>query len=86
MTSPNDPQRGLAAAIREMRTSQGMSQTELGKRADLHQTWISHIESGKVNPTYGNVRRIAYGLNASLAELADLAEKLESKAKSSSAE
>lgn len=75
--SRTDPQLALAAAIKEMRKRQGMSQGELSKRADLHQTWISRIESGKVNPTYGNVRRIAYGLNASLEELADLAEKLE---------
>lgn len=81
MASAPDPQPGLGAAISEMRTSQGLSQTELGKRAELHQTWISHIESGKVNPTYGNVRRIAYALNASLADLADRADKLEPKPK-----
>jgi transcriptional regulator with XRE-family HTH domain len=47
--------------------------------ADLHPTWISHLESGRVNPTWGNVRRIAYGLKVPLGVLADRAEHLERK-------
>lgn len=56
-----------------------LSQEALGHRADIHPTWISHIESGRVNPTWGNVRRIASGLRVSLPVLAALAEDLEAK-------
>lgn len=56
-----------------------LSQEALGLEADIHPTWISHIESGRVNPTYGNVRRIANALGVSLPALAALAEHLEAK-------
>lgn len=56
-----------------------LSQEALGHLADIHPTWISHIESGRVNPTWGNVRRIAISLEVPLPELAALAEELEAK-------
>lgn len=70
---------GLAKAIRQLRTEVNLSQEALGLIADIHPTWISHIESGRVNPTWGNVRRIAQGLRVPLAQLAALAEDLEAK-------
>ncbi|HEU5105229.1 MAG TPA: helix-turn-helix transcriptional regulator [Solirubrobacterales bacterium] len=69
-----DPQPGLADAVRAFRRSAGMSQATLGSKAELHETWISHIESGRINPTWGNVRRLAQALGVSLGELADSAE------------
>lgn len=77
MPHRDDPQFGLGKAIRALRTEAGVSQVVLGERAEIHSTWISHIESGRINPTWGNVRRIAYGLNVSLSHLAELAERLE---------
>lgn len=78
MPRTNDPQVGLARAIRKLRTEKvKLSQERLGHQAGLHPTWISHIESGRINPTWGNVRRIAGGLQVSLSELAALAEELE---------
>jgi transcriptional regulator with XRE-family HTH domain len=77
MPRRDDPQRGLGKAIRTLRNNAQMSQEALGERAEIHATWISHIESGRINPTWGNVRRIAYGLGVDLKELAELAEKLE---------
>lgn len=56
-----------------------MSQEALGLIAGIHPTWISHMESGRVNPTWGNVRRIAGGLEVPLPVLAALAEDLEAK-------
>ena len=56
-----------------------MSQEALGLRAGIHPTWISHMESGRVNPTWGNVRRIAKGLGVPLHVLAALAEDLEAR-------
>jgi len=77
MPRRDDPQRGLGQAIRTLRNAAEMSQETLGQKAEIHATWISHIESGRINPTWGNVRRIAYGLGIELKELAELAEKLE---------
>jgi transcriptional regulator with XRE-family HTH domain len=77
MPRRTDPQPGLARAIRRLRTERSMSQEELGRRADIHTTWISHIESGRVNPTWGNIKRIARGLDVGLAQLAALAEELD---------
>lgn len=72
-----DPQVGLAKAIKKLRTDFHLSQETLGHRAEIHPTWISHIESGRINPTWGNVRRIARGLRVPLPQLAELAEELE---------
>ena len=77
MPRRNDPQPGLGRAIRTLRDDSNLSQETLGERAQIHPTWISHIESGRINPTWGNVRRIARGLRVPLARLAELAEKYE---------
>lgn len=77
MPRRDDPQPGLGKAIRTLRTETQLSQEALGQRAEIHPTWISHIESGRINPTWGNVRRIADGLEVPLFQLAELAEKFE---------
>ncbi len=77
MPRREDPQVGLGKAIRKLRTEVELSQETLGLRAEIHPTWISHIESGRINPTWGNVRRIAAGLSVPLPVLAELAEALE---------
>jgi transcriptional regulator with XRE-family HTH domain len=77
MPRRDDPQIGLGKAIRKLRTEKSLSQETLGHRADIHPTWISHIESGRINPTWGNVRRIARGLGVPLSKLATQAEDLE---------
>jgi transcriptional regulator with XRE-family HTH domain len=77
MPRRDDPQIGLGKAIRKLRQDGGLSQETLGHRAEIHPTWISHIESGRINPTWGNVRRIAGGLKVPLDQLAALAEEFE---------
>jgi transcriptional regulator with XRE-family HTH domain len=77
MPRREDPQVGLGQAIRTLRHQAKLSQEALGEKAEIHPTWISHIESGRINPTWGNVRRIADGLDVKLWRLAELAEKLE---------
>jgi transcriptional regulator with XRE-family HTH domain len=74
-----DPQIGLSQAIKQIRRELQLSQEALGFAANIHPTWISHVESGRVNPTWGNVRRIASGLQVPLPVLAALAEDLEVK-------
>jgi transcriptional regulator with XRE-family HTH domain len=77
MPRRDDPQKGLGTAIRTLRHDAKMSQETLGERSEIHATWISHIESGRINPTWGNVRRIAKGLEVKLWHLAELAERYE---------
>jgi transcriptional regulator with XRE-family HTH domain len=79
MPRRDDPQIGLGKAIRAFRQEAELSQETLGHRAEIHPTWISHIESGRINPTWGNVRRIARGLGVPLSELAARAEEFERK-------
>lgn len=77
MARSEDPQVGLGKAIRQLRIKLELTQEELAERADVHSTWISHYESGRINPAWGNMRRVARGLEVTLAELAALAEDLE---------
>lgn len=69
-----EPQEGLGTALRELRLERGLSQEELAHRASLHPTWISHLESGRENPAWGTVRRLAAALDVPLAVLAQRAE------------
>ena len=69
-----EPQPGLASAVRQLRTAQGLSQEELALRAGVHLTWIGRLESGATNPTWGNTKRVAHGLGVPHADLAALSE------------
>jgi transcriptional regulator with XRE-family HTH domain len=77
MAPRTEPQPGLGRAIKRLRTERKLSQEEVGLRAEIHPTWISHIESGRNNPAWGSVRRIAAALGVRLSELAALAEELD---------
>ena len=77
MAPRTEPQPGLGRAIKQLRAERGLSQEQLGLRAEIHPTWISHIESGRNNPAWGSVRRIAAALEVRLSELAALSEELD---------
>lgn len=77
MAPRTEPQPALGAAIKRRREERGLSQEELGHAAGIHPTWISHIESGRNNPAWGSVRRIAEALDLRLSELAAMAEELD---------
>jgi transcriptional regulator with XRE-family HTH domain len=76
MAPRTEPQPALGKAIKLRREELGLSQEELGLRAEVHPTWISHIESGRNNPAWGSVRRIAAALDLKVSELAARAEAL----------
>ena len=76
MAPRNEPQTALGQAIRRLRKERQLSQEELGHRAEIHPTWISHIESGRTNPAWGTVRRIARVFEVRLSEIVLLAERL----------
>jgi transcriptional regulator with XRE-family HTH domain len=77
---PYEPQKGLARAVKDLRSQANLDQSELAELAGLSTSWISRIESGDYNPPWGSMRLVAKGLGMSLAELAELAEQMEIKA------
>jgi transcriptional regulator with XRE-family HTH domain len=74
MARRSEPQPALGRAIRRLRKDRDLSQEELGHLAEIHPTWISHIESGRTNPAWGTVRRIAAVLEVRLSVVVLLAE------------
>ena len=71
-----DPNVALGAAIRALRERAGLSQAALGERAGLPPQSISAIEGGRHEPTWGDLRRIAQGLEVPLEKLLELFEEL----------
>ena len=74
-----DPQIALGRAIRARREELGLTQLQLALELDTDATWISHLESGRQNPTYGTVDRVARALDLSIGELAARAGELEAR-------
>jgi transcriptional regulator with XRE-family HTH domain len=54
--------RAFGAAVRQARERAGLSQEELGFRADLDRTYISGVERGARNPTVRSILTIAEAL------------------------
>lgn len=71
-----EPQEALGEAVRQLREQRGLTQRQLADAADINPTWISHIESGRTNPAWGTVARLAGALGVAVSELALLAERL----------
>jgi transcriptional regulator with XRE-family HTH domain len=69
-----EPQPELAAAIRQVRERRGLSQAEVARRADIEPSWLSRLESGSANPSWGTVRRICDALDIPLSELVAIAD------------
>lgn len=72
-----EPQEALGRAVRELRLERDLTQRELAQAADTNETWISHIESGRTNPAWGTVARIAGALGVSVSDLARRAERFD---------
>ena len=73
-----EPQQGLASAVRILRERAGLSRSELAERAGISTSWLSRIESGSYDPSWGSMRRIARGLDVSMEVLSEVAEENES--------
>jgi transcriptional regulator with XRE-family HTH domain len=74
-----EPQLALGLAVRQAREQAGLTQSQLAEQANMNKTWISHIESGRVNPAYGTLRRISQALGIALSSLIASAETIESR-------
>jgi transcriptional regulator with XRE-family HTH domain len=76
MPSAPTPQRALGLAVATRRSELGLTQEQLSLRAELHQRWISNVETGKRNPSYASIRRLAAGLDITASELIARGERL----------
>jgi transcriptional regulator with XRE-family HTH domain len=70
-------QRALGLAAAQRREELGITQEALANDTDLHQRWISNVETGKRNPSYASLRRLAVGLDLTASELLARAEQIE---------
>ena len=61
--------RALGRQVRKLRTAQGLSQEQLGERADLHWTHISGIERAQYDLKLSTLTRVSRGLGVSLSAL-----------------
>ncbi|BAY97113.1 type I restriction-modification system S subunit [Tolypothrix tenuis PCC 7101] len=59
----------LGYLVRQYRTEQGISQEELGLRANLDRTYISGVERGVRNPSLTALVSLASGLGISVSIL-----------------
>lgn len=59
----------LGAKIQKLRIERGLSQEELAFEADLHRTYISHVERGSRNITVLGLFKIAKGLKMEPSEI-----------------
>jgi transcriptional regulator with XRE-family HTH domain len=76
---PPDFQAALGVAVKARRHELGLTQEALANDTGLHQRWISNVETGKRNPSYASLRRLATGLDLVASELLALAERIESR-------
>jgi transcriptional regulator with XRE-family HTH domain len=70
-------QAALGLAVKHRRQELDLTQEQLANNTDLHQRWLSNVETGKRNPSYGSLRRLAAGLDLSTSELLSRAEQVE---------
>jgi len=71
-------QAALGLAVKRRRAELDLTQEQLANDTDLHQRWISNVETGKRNPSYASLRRLAAGLELAASELLARAEQIES--------
>jgi len=72
-------QPAIAAIVRLLRLKKGWSQERLARTVGVEPSEISHLESGRRNPTLGTLDKLADGFGVRCSEMVDLAEELEFK-------
>ena len=63
--------RALGHLVKQRRTALGISQEELGMRANLDRTYISGVERGVRNPSITAITSLASGLGTTVSNLLD---------------
>lgn len=72
-----EPQSGLGKAVRSLRREAGIDPATLAERAELPPSLIAEIESGRSDPAWGDMRKVASALGVTLEALSELAEEFE---------
>jgi len=65
-----EPQAALGQAVRRLREEKGLTQEAVAHAAGVHPTWVSRLEGGKLNPSWGMVARVADALDVGISDLA----------------
>lgn len=61
----------IGKRIRDLRKQRGLSQEELGWKAELHFTYIGAVERGEKNCSISTLQKIAKGLEININDLFD---------------
>ncbi len=64
--------RKFGIRVRELRKKLGLSQEELGFKANIHRTYVGAVERGEQNVSLDNIGRLAKYLKVTLSELFNL--------------
>jgi len=72
-----DPQLAFGRAVSQLRERERLSPERVASRGGFSDRWLRDVEKGRANPTLANIRRVASGLEVSLAELMQVTEELE---------
>ena len=75
VSESSNPQPGLGAAIRGLRTEREATQQDTAQLAGITVAHLSKIERGRTNPTWGTVKAIAEALGTTIIEIATRAER-----------
>lgn len=62
--------RALAIAVRELRVRKSLKQEEVCEASGLGRNYLTTLESGRTNPSFEAMVRVARGLGVSFVELA----------------
>ncbi|HET7508021.1 MAG TPA: helix-turn-helix transcriptional regulator [Solirubrobacterales bacterium] len=78
-TNPDDREANelLGATVAALRQQAGLTRAELAQRAELREREVVALEAGELEPTWGDLRRIARGLDVPLEKLLQLVEERE---------
>ncbi|MBI2833019.1 MAG: helix-turn-helix transcriptional regulator [Acidobacteria bacterium] len=63
----------IGERLRALRLERGLTQEQLGERADLSYKFIGEVERGDANPTVGTLDMLATALGVTIAEFFDKA-------------
>ena len=69
--SPETERIDIAANVRRLRKTRGLTQVGLAERSGLCQSWISRLERRAENPSIATLQRLATGLQVEVRDLID---------------
>lgn len=81
-TDPPRERVAFGAAVRELRGRRGLSLSQLGERAQIHDGYLRAVERAEVEPGLRTMSRIAAGLGVELSTLVVCAERRDRGARS----